>query len=163
MKQFCTDYFKIVVIVCLLGCLNACGYLHKKNIPSKEALEKRISTYWELLIKDDLEKAFKFIEPNAQKMQNRMRFCSGMGKFIFLSYEIEDITIKGDHALARVKRTFKIRPGLIPVELDPINQTLADSWVYVNGLWYIAYKKPKPPLVDNSGRPENPPSKSLSR
>lgn len=118
---------------------------HKKDVPSQEMLKKRISTYWESLIKGDLEKAFKFIRPKARTRQNRLRFSSDMENFTFLNYEIKDITIKENYASVRVKRTFKVQSGIVPVEFKkPISQTLTDQWIFTDGDWHIVLKKTKP-------------------
>ena len=131
----------------------------KKSLTPEEALRKRVAGYWETLIAGDLEEAFNFIEPKGQKTQNRSRFIAGMGNFIFLSYEIEDTMLEGDHAWVRVKRTFKLQPGFIPIEMqEPVSQTLTDPWVRINDIWYAAYGKPRPPFLNDPKRLQIPPS-----
>ena len=150
MKRSLVGYFCFTTIVCLFAYLSACSQLWKKSLTPEEALRKRVSAYWETLIAGDLEEAFMFIEPKGQKIQNRSRFIAGMGNFIFLSYKIEDILLEGDRASVSVKRTFKLKPGLIPIEMEePVSQTLTDPWVRVNGIWYVAYEEPKPPFFED--------------
>jgi hypothetical protein len=121
--------------------------LSKKSLTPEEALRKRVAGYWETLIAGNLEEAFVFIEPKGQNIQNRSRFVAGMGNFIFLSYKIEDIKLEGDRASVRVKRTFELQPGLIPLKMkEPAIQTLTDPWVQINGIWYAAFGKPRPPF-----------------
>ena len=144
MKQYRLFSLYFAVIAFLLCFAGSCSYLQKSNVPPEEALKKRVDAHWEALIRDVPEAAFAFVEPKGRKMPNRMRFCSGMGKFIFLDYEIEEIKLFDDRADVRVKRTFKIRPGVIPVELkDPVSQTLTDAWIRIDGIWYIAFEKPR--------------------
>jgi hypothetical protein len=158
MKRSLFDYFCFAAIICSFTYLNACSHLSKKSLTPEEALRKRVAGYWETLIAGDLEEAFNFIEPKAQKTQNRSRFIAGMSNFIFLSYEIEDTMLEGDHASARVKRTFKLQPGFIPIEMEPVSQTLTDPWVRINDIWYAAYGKPRPPFLNDPKRLQIPPS-----
>ena len=158
MKRSLFDYFCFAAIICSFAYLNACSHLSKKSLTPEEALQKRVAGYWETLIAGDLEEAFRFIEPKGQNIQNRSRFTAGMGNFIFLSYEIEDTMLEGDHASVRVKRTFKLQPGFIPIEMEPVSQTLTDPWVRINDIWYAAYGKPRPPFLNDPKRLQIPPS-----
>jgi len=159
MKRSLFDYFCFAAIICSFAYLNACSHLSKKSLTPEEALQKRVAGYWETLIAGDLEEAFMFIEPKGQKIQNRSRFTAGMSNFIFLSYNIEDIKLKGDRASVRVKRTFNLQPGLIPIEMkEPAIQTLTDPWVRINDIWYAAYGKPRPPFLNDPKRLQTTPS-----
>jgi hypothetical protein len=120
------------------------------SLTPEEALRKRVAAYWETLIAGNLEEAFNFIEPKGQNTQNRHRFTAGMGNFVFLNYKIEDIKLEGDRASVRVKRTFKIQPGSIPLKMkETASQIIADPWVRINDIWYAAYEKPKPPFFND--------------
>jgi hypothetical protein len=153
MKRFLFDYFCFAAIACSFGYFSACSHFSKQTLTPEEALRKRVAAYWETLIAGDLEEAFNFIEPKGQKTQNRSRFIAGMGNFIFLSYRIEDITMEGYRASVRVKRTFKIQPGFIPIVIkEPASQTLTDPWVQINDIWYAAYGKPRPPFPNDPKR-----------
>jgi hypothetical protein len=163
MKRSYFDYFCFAAIVCVFAYLSACSHLWEKSLTPEEALRKRVAAYWETLIAGDLEEAFKFIEPKGQKIQNRSRFITGMGNFIFLSYQIEDIMLKNDRASVRVKRTFKLQPGLIPLEIkEPASQTLTDPWVRINDIWYVAYGKPRPPFSEDHKKLQFTPSPQQS-
>jgi hypothetical protein len=159
MKRSLFDYFCFAAIICSFAFLNACSHLSKKSLTPEEALRKRVATYWETLIAGNLEEAFIFIEPKGQKIQNRSRFIAGMGNFIFLSYKIEDIKLEGNRALVRVKRTFKLQPGLIPIEIkEPAIQTLTDPWVRINDIWYAAYGNSRTPFFKDTKRLQITPS-----
>ena len=159
MKRSLFGYFCFATIVCSFAYLSACSHLSKKSLTPEEALRKRVATYWETLIAGDLEEAFNFIEPKGQKIQNRSRFTVGMGNFIFLSYKIEDIKLEGNRALVRVKRTFKLQPGLIPIEIkEPAIQTLTDPWVRINDIWYAAYGNSRTPFFKDTKRLQITPS-----
>jgi hypothetical protein len=139
-------YFYIFVIACLFLFLISCSPFVKETVSPEEALKKRVEMYWNTLITNEAENAFAFIEPKAQNIQNRLRFVGGMNNFIFLSYEIEDIEVVNDRGSARVKRTFKMQPGLFPIDLKPISQTLTDPWTCIDGIWYLAYQELKLPF-----------------
>jgi hypothetical protein len=163
MNRSLFDYFCFAAIICSFAYLNACSHLSKKSLTPEEALRKRVAGYWETLIAGDLEEAFNFIEPKGQKTQNRSRFIAGMGNFIFLSYEIKDMKMEGDRASVRVKRTFNLQPGLIPLEMkEPAVQTLTDPWVRINDIWYLSYEKPKPPFFEDSKRFQTTPNPQQS-
>jgi hypothetical protein len=150
MKRSLFGYFCFTAIVCLFAYLSACSQLWKKSLTPEEALRKRVAAYWDTLITGDLEEAFNFIEPKGQNFQNRSRFTAGMSNFIFLSYSIEDIKLEGDRASVRVKRTFNLQPGLIPLKIkEPASQTLTDPWVRINDIWYAAYGIPRPQFLED--------------
>jgi hypothetical protein len=146
---FC--HFCFAAVFCSIAFICACSHFLKTNLTPEEVLRKRVAAYWQTLISGDLEKAFNFIEPEGQKIQNRSRFITGMSNFIFLSYNIEDIKLEGDRASVSVKRTFELHPAWIPIEIkEPVSQTLADPWVRINDIWYAAYEKPRPSLFEDS-------------
>lgn len=150
MKRSLFDYFCFAAIVCSFAYLSACSHFSKPSLTPEEALRERVAAYWEKLIAGDLEEAFMFIEPKGQKIQNRSRFIAGMGNFIFMSYEIEDMKVEGDRASVRVKRTFKVQPGLIPLVMkEPVSQTHTDPWARISDIWYVAYEEPKTPFFED--------------
>jgi hypothetical protein len=159
MKRTLFCHFCFAAVFCSTAYICACSHFSKTSLTPEESLRKRVAAYWETLIAGDLEEAFKFIEPKGQKIQNRSRFITGMGNFIFFSYKIEDINLEGDRASVSVKRTFKIQPGSIPLEMkEPVSQILADPWVRINDIWYAAYEKPKPPFFKDPKRLQITPS-----
>jgi hypothetical protein len=127
-------------------CLMSCAHLLQKDIPPEEALRMRVAGYWQALLDSDLEAAFLFIEPKGRTKQSHNRFVAGMSNFIFLSYEIEDIELAGDCAYARVKRTMRIQPGFIPIDIPSVSQTIREKWVLIDGVWYAAYESPQSPF-----------------
>lgn len=150
MKRSRVRYFYFAVIACSVAFLSECSLLRHQSVPPEEALRKRVAAYWETLIEDDPEGVFMFLEPKGREKRSRTRFIEGISNFNFLSYKIEDIKLEGDRALVRVKRTFRLQPGWIPLEMKPVSQTITDAWVRVDGIWYGAYVKAILPFPLNS-------------
>jgi len=129
----------------------------KRIDEAKQALKDRISEYWKALVAGDPSKAFAYVEPSAQNEANRSRFMNGMTRFQFLSYQIQEINLRGHEADVTVRRDFKIAPGAIPIDPGILHQTLEDRWVQVEGTWYAAHHKPALPISGSRVQKQRPP------
>jgi len=141
-------YLSILSLVIIWVSLVACSRLAQQSGPTQEKLNQRVMAYWDALRKGELENAFDFIEPEANTPKNRYRFISGMSNFDFTEYTIESITISGTKANVKVKRTFTLRPGIIPLPKQSITQTMEEPWIFSEGTWYWEFQEPKSPFVN---------------
>ncbi len=143
-------YLLFLFTVCPVSLLCSCDWLDTERITPEAALHKRVSDYWETVINGNAEAAFGFFEPKARTDENHIRYIRGMKNFKFLSYEIQNVNIKKESAYVRVKRIIQFTPSMIPVNMKPVDITMNDKWVLIEGKWYIAHIKPKPPFPLNT-------------
>jgi hypothetical protein len=137
----------LAMLVCALLTAGSCATF----MSPEESLRKRVINYWDAMLQDKPDAAFGYMEPKLQNTEAHKRFVSGKRQFIFLGYEMQDLEIVGEHAKVLVKRTFKIAPGAIPVNIDePLSQTLWDRWVRIKGTWYKTYEPPQNPFFEDA-------------
>ena len=95
-------------------------------------VRSRMVGYWDARVAADVESMADFIHP-AQPMV----FQSGM--LITENYELQELEVEGDHAVATVKLTSRIKHALFSSKSRDV--TIQDGWVRYKGTWY---KEPGP-------------------
>jgi hypothetical protein len=133
-------------IIFLLFLFSACGTLNRARITPEEALRKRVTAYWDARVQGDNEKAYELLEPDAKQTIGLATYVKRTSYSIIVNYKIHDIKVdlENNDATVRVERSFRIRPGVIPIKIDKTLEQTADSrWVFVDGIWYMRYASPK--------------------
>jgi len=159
--EVCKKWYMGTILLILM--LTACtGLLQTSRVPSEEALRSRVSAYWDARVQGSPEKAYELLEPKAKEVTSLGAYYNRTNKSDILSYEIQniDMHLEDNEAMVRLKRSFKIKPGAIPINVDKIlEQTSEDRWVFIDGKWYSAYAFPALNFLKSPGkRPENRPN-----
>jgi hypothetical protein len=118
---------------------------NKAMLSPEEALRKRVAAYWEARVEGAPEKAYELIDPESRKTTSLASYSQRTSHSSILSYKIHDLNLdlKNDKAIARVERSFRIRPGFIRIDIpDALDQTSDDLWVLLDGEWYMNYSPP---------------------
>jgi len=132
-------------IIFLFFLFSACGTLNRARITPEEALQKRVTAYWDARVQGDTEKAYELLEPNAKQTTALETYARKTRFSIILNYKIHDLKVdlENNEATVRVERSFRIRPGSIPYNIDKtLEQTANSRWVFVDGRWYMSYASP---------------------
>ena len=141
----------VFVVTYLLGLfLYSCATLNTPNTKPEEALRQRVAAYWEARIKGDTERAYELLDPAAREVISFTTYARRASQFIILNYRIEKISIEPNkkEAVVRVWRSFKIKPGAIPVRIDKVlEQSTLSQWILVKGKWYMRYNLLPPPVI----------------
>ena len=133
-------------IIFLLFLSSACGTLNSARITPEEALRKRVTGYWDARVQGDTEKAYELLEPDAKQTIGLATYGKRTSHAIIVNYKIHDIKVdlENNDATVRVERSFRIRPGVVPINVDKTLEQTADSrWVFVDGIWYMRYASPQ--------------------
>ena len=138
----------------------SCGVLFNKTTMSpEEALRSRVTAYWDARVNASPEKAYELLDPDSRKTTSLASYSRRTSHSIILSYKIHDITVdlKKNEGTVRVERSFRIRPGAIPINIpDALDQTADEPWVLVDGQWYMTYSPPGVNFMNLPARqPEN--------
>lgn len=159
--EICKKWYMGTIL--LIFMLTACtGLLYTSRMSQEEALRSRVSAHWDARVQGSPEKAYELLEPKAKEVTSLAVYDNNTNKFDILSYEIQniDIHLEDNEAMVRVKRSFKIKPGAIPINIDKIlEQTTEYRWVFIDGKWYSAYADHSLNFLKLPGkRPENRPN-----
>ena len=124
----------------------SCGVsLNKTTMSPEEALRSRVTAYWDARVKGSPEKAYELLDPDSRKAASLDSYIRRTSHSVILSYKILDINVdlKKKEGTVRVERSFRIRPGAIPINIpDAMDQTADELWVLVDGQWYMTYSPP---------------------
>lgn len=142
--------------ILLIFFLTACTcLLQTSRVPPEEALRSRVSAYWDARVQGSPEKAYELLEPKAKEVTSLGAYDNRTNKSDILSYEIQniDMHLEDNEAMVLVKRSFKIKPGAIPININKImEQTSEDRWVFIDGKWYSAYATPALNFLKSPGK-----------
>jgi hypothetical protein len=124
----------------------SCSVLSNKTTTSpEEALRSRVSVYWDARVKDTPEKAYELLDPDSRKATSFASYSRRISHSTIVSYKIHDVTVdlKNKKGTVQVERSFRILPGVIPINIDQeLSQTTDDEWILVDGQWYMTYYPP---------------------
>lgn len=129
----------------LIWVFASCAVFRNIGMPPEEALRNRVAAYWDARVEGNAEKAYEIIDPEARKSMRFAIYAQRTGNVIILSYKIDNVEmdLKKNEATVRVERSFRIRPGAIPINIDDIlEQTTDEQWVLIDGQWYMSYTSP---------------------
>ena len=118
----------------------------RSNIAPEDALRARVLAYWDARVEGSAEKAYQLLEPDARQRVSLGTYAHRAGHSEILSYEIEkiDLNMQTESAVVQVKRSFRIKPGAVPIRIDQdLEQTGQERWVLMDGQWYMSYGMPK--------------------
>lgn len=141
-RKWITIGIALLLTLLMSSCAGLSG---KPKLSPEEALRSRVAAYWDARVAGAPEKAYEILEPDARKTISLGSYCRKTGNSIILSYKIHDIKLdpQGSEAMVRVERSFRIRPGAIPINIDKtLEQTGNEPWVLVDGEWYMVYSPP---------------------
>ena len=116
------------------------------NIAPEDALRARVQAYWDARVEGSAEKAYQLLEPDARQQVSLGTYAHRSGQSEILSYEIEkiDLDLQTESAVVQVKRSFRIKPGAVPIRIDQdLEQTGHERWVMMDHQWYMSYGLPK--------------------
>lgn len=122
--------------------LNACGHLNRTRLAPEEALKERVTAYWDARVEGNSQKAYELLVPEARRALTLSTYANRTKHSEIVTYSVQDIAIDSENneATVRVERSFRIKPGAIPVKIDQtLDQTTDDRWVLVDGEWYMYY------------------------
>ena len=125
------------------------------NIAPEDALRVRVQAYWDARVEGSAEKAYQLLEPDARQRVGLGTYAHRAGQSEILSYEIEkiDLDMQTESAVVQVKRSFRIKPGAVPIRIDQdLEQTGREQWVLVDGQWYMSYGLPNFNLFNKPAR-----------
>ena len=111
--------------------------------PTKEALEARLKSYWELRQKGDWGAIYEYLTPEERKFVKRNDFVNDRSKQLsFLSFQIESVEVRDKEGITNTKCKWRITlPGdQIPHRDGDVN--LTEYWLYAGDNWYLKMFNP---------------------
>lgn len=106
-------------------------------------LRKRLSEYWELMIKKEWLEAYPYYDPFFRARITREGFMQGKGLLNYYSFNIEEIQMKGNIADLKVKVNFEA-PKLVVMgkttNIPRQDRVLEVRWLWVYDNWYKEFK-----------------------
>ena len=99
-----------------------------------------MQAYWDARVEGSAEKAYKLLEPEARQRIGLGTYAHRAGQSEILNYEIEniDMDMETKSAGVRVKRNFKIKPGVVPIKIDNVLEQTGQEQMGLGG-WTMVY------------------------
>lgn len=143
-----------VVLWCALAALavSACAGQDLKQAVQNpdERLMERVRQYWEARVRDDIVEQYSLEEPWMRERVSLTAYARGKGATKILEYEIKGVEGKSPDAVAKLHLKYKImfsKLAHLPLQEVDIEQ----SWVWVDGEWYLQYRSAVGPLKTLGG------------
>jgi len=143
--KFSKNRFISISIILLFFLFSACAAINRARMTPEEALHKRVTAYWDARVQGETEKAYELLEPKAKKTTPLATYAKRTNHSIILNYKIHELKVdrENNQATVRVERSFRIKPGIIPIPIDQtLEQASETQWVLVKGTWYMSYGSP---------------------
>jgi hypothetical protein len=133
------SYLKIALVVCVLLLLSACAAPENKQSP----IEERVTARWDALLAGDLAGAYEYLSPgyrsSVSSLQYQRTVLLQQIKYTsakYLSSECEESTCN-----VRVLVGFTVYGALPGVKSFDGTRNIDESWVQVDGNWYMVPEK----------------------
>jgi hypothetical protein len=111
----------------------------------KEALIRRVQTYWNAKQKDDIQTMTGIMDPdttNADKLKAPTSFNKYSNLSQISDFKIDNIDMIDKHkatVIVTIQVTLLISQSS---DSNKIEQVVTDTWIKKNGYWYISMNKP---------------------
>ncbi len=131
----------------LLGCIGTSpvnkSLVNDLGSPDKvRLLEKRVTEFWNTMVKHDLEKAYEYYDPFMRARMNVHEFINKHGLVKYDSFTIEDIKVEGNVGTVRLSVTYhipKIKVFKREFSQPKTTRSFEERWLYVYDNWYKEY------------------------
>ena len=143
--KLCNNNCIRIAIILFVFLFSACAAFQRMRMTPEEALTKRVTEYWDARVQGDTETAYELLEPKAKKITPLATYARRTNHSVILDYTIHEINVdpENNEAVVRVERSFRIKPGIIPITVDEtLKQDSETPWVLVDGTWYRSYDSP---------------------
>lgn len=132
-----------VVLWCALAALavSACAGQDLRQAVQNpdERLMERVRQYWEARVRDDIVEQYSLEEPWMRERVSLTAYARGKGATKILEYEIKEVEVKSQDAMAKLHLKYKILlPKLAHLPLQEMD--IEQSWVWVGDEWYLRYR-----------------------
>lgn len=112
--------------------------------PAEEeaALARRANDFWEARGKGNWDFVYQLCEPKFRESVSREEFLQSKALYFYLGHQIEWAEVSGDRGRTRcIYRYVYNDPSL--AKMDPLQGSVVEEWVKVEGAWYREIKEPK--------------------
>lgn len=110
----------------------------------KARLERRVKSLWENRLADNYEPTYDMFDFAFKASTPKKLYLDNVGVITYLSFTVEDVSIKGNEASVKMKLKYEVKPTFLPstgkkVTLSPVEVDVANTWVWVNNDWYMVF------------------------
>jgi hypothetical protein len=112
--------------------------------PAEEeaVLARRANDFWEAKEKGNWNCVYQFCEPKFRESVSSEEFLQKKALYSYLSHQIEWAEVSGDRGRTRCTYRYAHNdPSL--AKMDPLQGSIIEEWVKVEGAWYREIKEPK--------------------
>lgn len=134
-----------VLLGFLLMSLFACagGPPFGKRLTPEEALERRVTAYWEAKQKKDWAAVRSFVDPEIREISaNPEQQEDDLNTSEIVGWEVSEINMSGDTAVVIMKVSIMLTHPLLGGKPFPSEQIFRDQWVRRKGEWFIVIVRP---------------------
>jgi hypothetical protein len=136
-------------VVRLLPAGNGAKGLHGQSQVSeaerKARLEQRVKSLWETRVADNYEPTYDMFDFAYKAAIPKKNYLDTVGVITFLSFSLDDISIKGNEASVKMKIKYEVKPTMLPIAggktitVAPVEVDATNTWVWVDNDWYMVF------------------------
>lgn len=137
---------RVLALVMILSGIAACGGVAGKSpsLSPEEALRLRAESYWNARKAKDWKTVRTFVHPeslpNLEDYFKKHEQASDLSTID--SFKIQGVTVDGNEGRTVTVVSLVLTHPLLGGKPYPLRQTVEDSWVYREGLWYVLINPP---------------------
>ena len=129
----------LTVLCCSLLLLSACA----TSMKSGGNIEKRAMGRWDALLSEDVEAAYEYLSPGYRSSVSLTQYHRSLllSKVKWTGAKYIESDCEETVCNVKISLDFTIYGALPGVKSFESKQTIEESWVLVNGFWYLVPKK----------------------
>ena len=131
-------YILLSALICSLLLLSACATTTK----SEDTIEKRVMGRWDALLSEDVEAAYEYLSPGYRSSVSLTQYHRWLllKKVRWTGANYIESDCEETVCNVKISLDFTIYGAVPGVKSFESKQTIKESWVQVNGSWYLVPK-----------------------
>jgi hypothetical protein len=111
----------------------------------KARLEQRVKSLWETRVAGNYEPTYDMFDFAYKAAIPKKNYLDTVGVITFLSFSVDDISIKGNEASVKMKIKYEVKPTMLPIAggktitVAPVEVDATNTWVWVDNDWYMVF------------------------
>ena len=137
-NDFKRSYTLFVVLCCSLFLLSGCATTKQ----STESIEQRAMGRWDALLSQDLEVAYEYLSPGYRSSVSLLQYHRSLllSKVTWTGANYIEGDCEETICNVKILLDFNVRGAVPGVKSFPSKQSIQESWVLVDGSWYLVPK-----------------------
>jgi hypothetical protein len=110
----------------------------------RKRLEQRVNSLWENRIAGNYEPTYDMFDYAFKLATTKKTYLESVGVITYLSFSLNDISVKGNEAEVKVKVKYEVKPTMLPMggkplTVPPVEVEFDTTWVWIGSDWFMVY------------------------